>query len=243
MSKNQIYKITVLNWEKHNPKAKSIYKKTLISNGFLTDAKIRQLSPGGKLLFLSCLLVSGESGQSQIEVSHDSLCFQSGVKSGSVQSQLDLLQSLQLLTYEKNASLIKEVKEKKEKEVKEKKFQPSQKSEPNPLNSKIWEAYKDAYLRRYKIEPVRNAKVNTNISQLGKRVGDDSVDLVYFYLNHNDGFYLKNLHPISLCLANAESLHSQMKRNRPVTSVDVRNFEKQQNLLNLTKAVRDGENF
>lgn len=133
--------------------------------------------------------------------------------------------------------------DKEEDRDKDKELKKAKTRTPNPLNAKIWEAYKAAYFNRYKIEPVRNAKVNTNISQLASRVGDDAIGLVDFYLKHNDGFYLKNLHPISLCLTNAEALYSQMKRNQPVTSVDVRNFEKLQNSSNLQKAIRDGENF
>ena len=114
--KNKIYYISIINWENHNPKANKLFKKSLISNNFLMDPKIRTLTPTGKLLFLCLLLVSGESASSQIEVTLESLCFQSGVKPGSIHSQLDQLQSLQLLTWSKNASLIKEKKEKEKKE-------------------------------------------------------------------------------------------------------------------------------
>jgi len=106
MAKKDIYQIKVINWEKHNPNPKKVYRRALVHHGFLSDAKIRQLPPCTKLLYLSCLLVAGESQQSQIEVSHESLVFQSGVKSGSIQSQLDLLESLQLLTYDKNEPLL-----------------------------------------------------------------------------------------------------------------------------------------
>lgn len=101
MHKKKVYRITLVNFEKYNPNIKKSYKSVLVSTGFLSDAKVRQLSPCGKLMLLSFILVAGESGRSQVEVSHESICYQSGVKSGSVQSQLDLLQSLQLLTYEK----------------------------------------------------------------------------------------------------------------------------------------------
>lgn len=117
-------------------------------------------------------------------------------------------------------------------------------NKPNKeLNSKIWDAYKSAFLSRYKVEPTRNGPVNSQISQLAKRLGDDAIEVVKFYLKHNDSFYLKGTHSIGLCLSHAESLHTQWKRNQPVTSVDVRNFEKQQNLTSLAKAVQDGENF
>lgn len=99
--KNIIYSIKITNFDDHQKNLKRGHKAILLSTGFLSDPKIRLLTPATKLLFLSCLLVAGESTSSQINVSHDSLCFQSGVKSGSLQSQLDRLQSLQLLSYEK----------------------------------------------------------------------------------------------------------------------------------------------
>ena len=106
-SNKTIYQITVLNFDKYNSNLKKGHKCVLVSTGFLTDSKVRQLSPAGKLLFLSCILVAGDLTTSQYDVTHESLCYQSGVKSGSLQSQLDQLQSLQLLTFEKNESLIK----------------------------------------------------------------------------------------------------------------------------------------
>lgn len=124
MGKNQIYYITISNWEKYNGNLKKGHKAILVSTGFLSDAKIRSLSPVTKLLYLSCLLVAGELTQSQIEVSHDSLVYQSGVKSGSIQSQLDQLQSLQLLTYSKSAPNIIEKKRKEEKGIEKKEVGP-----------------------------------------------------------------------------------------------------------------------
>lgn len=110
MSKNIVYEIKLNNWLKYNKTLKKGHSCILLSTGFLSDAKVRQLTPAGKLLLLSCLLVAGESVRSHDEVrlgpypghivvSHESLAFQSGVKSQSVRSQLDQLQSLQILTY------------------------------------------------------------------------------------------------------------------------------------------------
>ena len=100
MAQETIYRITVMNWDKHNKGMKAHYKKIMISTGFLTDAKVRNLTPAMTLLFLSCLLLAGESAQCQFDVTHESLRYQSRVKSGSLRSQLDLLKSLQLVTYE-----------------------------------------------------------------------------------------------------------------------------------------------
>lgn len=241
-SKNQIYKITVLNWLEHNSGTKKHFKKTLIANNLISDAKINALPLSCKWLFINLLLICGDYAKDTITLTERQVNDILTSKEGP-QNALDRLASFQLVSYEKNDFLRIEKKERKEDKGKEKKFHTPKKSEPSPLNSQIWEAYKDAYFQRYKVEPTRNASVNAKISQLGKRVGDDAIELVKFYLKHNDGFYLKSLHSIGLCLSHAESLNTQMKRNRPVTSVDVRNFEKQQNMHALAKAIDEGENF
>lgn len=98
------------------------------------------------------------------------------------------------------------------------------------LNKKVWESFKNSYESRYKVEPVRNASINAKISQLAKRLGPDSIEIVRFFVLHNEPFYLKNLHAIGLCLKDAESLHTQWKRGKAITSSDVRAFEKNNDL-------------
>lgn len=218
----------------------------MFSCGFFADSKISQLSQGSCLTYVWLLTVCSDCGGGELKDTFEChagqlpLMLKTG--GGRLEERLDQLQSLQLLKYSKSASNIIE-KNIKEENLREKKSQAPRDEAQKLLNFQIWEAYKMAYLNRYKVEPIRNASTNAKISQLGKRVGIDAVELVGFYLKHNDGFYLKNVHSIGLCLSNAESLHTQMKRNQPVTSVDIRNFEKQQNMRTLTKAIDEGENF
>jgi hypothetical protein len=262
--KRTIYKITVLNWSKYNGKLKKGHGCILLSTSFLSDPKIRNLSPTTKLLYLSCLLVCGESirskddlstesVKSQFEVTHDSLVFQSGVKSGSLQSQLDQLQSLQLLRYEKIEPLINRREEKrKESKRKEEKVPAGSKTDRQPppkqevlfdneksLNSKIWSSYFDAYLLRYKVEPKRNATVNGQVAQLGKRLGTEAIEVVAFYLSSNNGYYVQRCHPIGACLSDAESLRTQWMRGKPITRNDVRDFEKADKHASLIKDIRE----
>jgi len=114
------------------------------------------------------------------------------------------------------------------------------KKESTELNRKIWEAYASSFSERYRVQPTRNASVNAKISQLGKRLGEDAVNVVKFFLKHNDGFYLKKIHDIGLCLKDAESLHVQMQRGQTVTSQDVKNFERTSNVVNLVNEARKG---
>lgn len=117
---------------------------------------------------------------------------------------------------------------------------PTEKSKDS--NKKVWEAYKECYMQRYKIEPARNAMVNKQISNLVKRLGEeDAINIVKFYLSHNDSFYLKNTHSIGLCLNNAESLYTQMKRNKQITQHDIKKFESKQNEREIFDAIAKGE--
>ena len=93
--------------------------------------------------------------------------------------------------------------------------------------AEIWEAYREAYRGRYGVEPIRNATTNSQCASLAKRLGGAAVEVVKFYLTHNDGFYLRNQHPIGVCLSQAESLHTQWQRGVAVTGSQVRQFENQ----------------
>lgn len=100
------------------------------------------------------------------------------------------------------------------------------KEEGKKLNLLIWEKYSSAYFNRYKTEPVRNAKVNANVSDLGKRLGKEAPLIAQFYLDHHDSWYVKNLHPVSLLLRDAEKLHTEWATNRKMTGTIANQVEK-----------------
>lgn len=85
------------------------------------------------------------------------------------------------------------------------------------LNRKIWESYSEAYFTRYKTEPVRNASVNSKIKQVGQRLGDEAPDVAAFYVFHNKQFYVSNLHPVGMLLADCEALRTQWATGQTVT--------------------------
>jgi hypothetical protein len=113
--------------------------------------------------------------------------------------------------------------------------------EETAQNVKIREAFFDAYRLRYGIDPNYNYKLNIQISQLRKDVGfETALELVRFYLKHNDSWYLKNTHEFGLCLKNANTLRTQMLRDQPITSIQIKNFEKTSNLVQLAKDAEAG---
>lgn len=87
------------------------------------------------------------------------------------------------------------------------------------LGPRIWGAYALAYQQRYRAMPVRNAKANALCKQLGERLGGDGgVAVVKFFLEHNNQFYITKGHSLQCCVADAESLHTQMLTGRQVTA-------------------------
>lgn len=118
----------------------------------------------------------------------------------------------------------------------------TQLSEPErQLNKEIWSAYQSEYRNRYGVDPTRNAKINGQIFQLAKRLGQEAVDVVSFYLKHNDGFYISKCHPMDFCLRDAESLRTQWLRGKAITRNDVKRFEQNHERFNLRQAIERGE--
>lgn len=118
MSKNHIYKITVLNWIEHNPGTKKHFKKTLIANNLTSDAKINALPLSCKWLFINLLLICGDYAKDTVTLTERQVNDILTTKEGP-QNALDRLASFQLVSYEKNEFLRIEKKEKKRIERKE----------------------------------------------------------------------------------------------------------------------------
>lgn len=95
------------------------------------------------------------------------------------------------------------------------------------MNRETWEAYREAYKKRYFEDPVRNAAVNSKIAQLVNRLGDEAPAVAKFYLTHNKQFYVQNLHPIGMLLSEAESLRTQWATGRKVTGIQAKQAELQ----------------
>lgn len=251
-----LFKITVLNWNKHNGTKKRGHLSTLIANNFCTHGGLGAMPVAVRWLFLGIVLTCGDHTSATVEMGEKQLraLLES---SWSITRALDALKELQLLTYEKIDLFINRIEKK---GIEKKRIESSDgvadahpspdltapvfslKEKPNPeLNRKIWEAYRAAYFARYQNEPVRNATVNSQISRIGKRLGEDAVSVVEFFVSHNDGFYLRKVHAIGLCLQDAESLHTQWARGRPVTGSIVRQFERQEHTANLLNMIDRGE--
>ena len=84
--------------------------------------------------------------------------------------------------------------------------------------SEIFKIYEAEILQRHKVAPVRNLKVNLQCAELVKRLGlEDAKGVVRFYVLMNDPFYIKNMHPLNILVANCESICMAYRRGSAVS--------------------------
>lgn len=87
------------------------------------------------------------------------------------------------------------------------------------LTAGVWTAYSEAYALRYGAEPVRNLKVNAQLSQVVQRLGaDESPGVARFYVGHQNALYVRAMHPVDLLLRDAEKLRTEWVTNTQTTN-------------------------
>jgi hypothetical protein len=92
-----------------------------------------------------------------------------------------------------------------------------------------WAAYRAAYLIRHGVDPVRNAKVNTNVRDLVKRLGREEAPLVAgWFLSVNENYAVKRMHDLGVLLAGAEAYRTQWATGRQVTDTSARQQDQTQ---------------
>jgi len=104
-----------------------------------------------------------------------------------------------------------------------------QKHQGKEENVATWEAYAEAYRQRYGVDPIRNAKVNTQIANFVKRVGKENAPHVAaFYVHHNGQFYVARGHQVGIMLNDAEKLYTEWASGRQMTAKAARDADRQQ---------------
>lgn len=94
------------------------------------------------------------------------------------------------------------------------------------LNISIWDNYSAAYFNKYGTEPVRNAKVNSQVSQLGKRLGEDAPLVAGWFLTHKNGWYAQKMHSLDVLLSDAEKLRTEWATGTQMTQAKARQVDK-----------------
>lgn len=100
------------------------------------------------------------------------------------------------------------------------------KTESQQANLKTWNAYSTAYFNRYGAEPVRNAKINSQIAQLVQRLGAvDAPGVAEHYVRSNSSYYHQRGHSIDCLLADAEKLRTEWATGKTMTTTRARQID------------------
>ncbi len=67
----------------------------------------------------------------------------------------------------------------------------------------VWAAYRAAYEARWSVQPVRNAKVNSQVKQLVAALGAEAPAVAAFFVGLDDKFLVDSCHEFGLLLAKA----------------------------------------
>jgi hypothetical protein len=123
--------------------------------------------------------------------------------------------------------------------------EPSSKNAPHPKppakTAEVWSAYAKAYRQRYGADPVRNATVNSQASQLLARLGAEEAPLVVeFYVSHNNRWYVQNMHSLGICLKDAEKLRTEWATGRSITQEQAKTVEKASNYASMLQRIDQG---
>jgi len=107
------------------------------------------------------------------------------------------------------------------------------------ISVQTWESYAAAYMNRYGAPPVRNAKVNSNLSRLVDRLGAiEAPQVAAFYLTHNKPLYVQARHSTDLLLRDAEGLRTEWVTGTKSTTLESKNAEHRDNVTEQLKRVR-----
>ena len=105
---------------------------------------------------------------------------------------------------------------------------------------RAWDAYANAYLERYGVEPVRNAKTNAQLAQLAKRLPADEIcEVVCWYVRSSNAFYVRDSHGLGLLLRDCEGLRTQWATNSRMTSTEARQMDEHESTYESVRWVRE----
>lgn len=97
----------------------------------------------------------------------------------------------------------------------------------NAKSAAVWESYASAYRQRYGINPVRNANVNAILCKLVDDLGQSlACDVVSYYLQNNDAWFIKKAHDLQTLLANLQSVVTQCRTGQTITTASAREKER-----------------
>ena len=108
------------------------------------------------------------------------------------------------------------------------------------LCRQTWEAYANAYFVRYETEAVRNAKGNTTVVNLVKRLGAEAPEVARFFVERvSEAFVVRRCHGIGDLLAQCEAYRTQWASGMAVTAEGARQTDRTASNANAVQGAAD----
>ncbi len=85
---------------------------------------------------------------------------------------------------------------------------------------RVWAAYRAAYEARWSVQPVRNAKVNSQVKQLVAALGAEAPAVAAFFVGLDDKFLVDSCHDFGLLLAKAGAYRTKWATAGSAPSTD-----------------------
>lgn len=103
----------------------------------------------------------------------------------------------------------------------------------------VWRAYAEAYIARYSVEPVRNAKVNADLSRLVDLLGPEAEHVADWYVrSSNRGLYLSARHDTTLLVRDAAGLRTEWATGAKMTDTLARQADRTATTGNVFEALK-----
>lgn len=215
-----------------------------LSKRFLDDAKIQSLPAGAKLLYLGLMLRRGEVDTTFFEASYEDLVRFSGGSGQAVQRLLALLESFQLVTYEKTplnrielnikeSNLI----EKKGNEIK--KPRPPKAAAPPGVQETIAH-YCDEWKFRYGASAPIGGKISGQFRTLVKDHGAQRCkDFITAYFQMPDQWFVTKRHDVVTMISNLNAIAQFMETGRMFSKKEITQLDQNVATNNLIKSLRE----
>lgn len=215
-----------------------------LENNIFSSKSFFGLDPIDKYLFLEILFLASHSNSDTITLNVDLLARMFSVSTKQFLASCEKFEQNFLISKIDDVFCAR-VSEVPKKEILKAPKEPkapkaSRAPKPQPKTRAIWEAYKEAKFKRYGVDPLNNAKSRGILSKLIDYMGEASaIELVRFYFNHPMSKYATNGHPLSLLILDCDWLYTQMKKERPVTDLGVREYLNNQKQQDLAQGMED----
>jgi hypothetical protein len=100
-------------------------------------------------------------------------------------------------------------------------------AKPKTDGSRVWEAYADEYRRRYRCDPVRDARANTVCANLVRALGaSEAPEIARWYVGSNDSWFVRRKHPVGDLMQNAQRFATEWRQGRRGTTTEAMEIDR-----------------